>query len=416
VTDPDGKVKLSRLSRHRQGKARRMKRLLFVLGLLVLAVFAVGAAFDFPYLNVARRGGSWLAKKISGGSIGGEDKADYLFLTNPQNLQALGGEVSALFAIYKAEEGATSKRTIIYLAFLTYNAEQGDGEFYLLPETTVTYNALGQPVPLKQALDEEKGLDLLRSTVNNMTASDVDYLVLLEFGEAMRLVQNLDLPPVELEEDLALPNPVNGDLNHLSKGQEIRDSDRLLSYLLASDMTDNKDLRDARLKRAAYYLPPAFGALGGEGQARLEEELASLDRNGFLLPSTGSLEGDRAYLASLIRAIGELPEGKLVVKAVPKVEVVNGCGLPDLGKKVGEKLLSFGVVVSGSAGNAKINVNGEEVNDFSHQTSSLIYRSEDRRVLAYARYLGVLMSIGDVSRASAPGPEILLIAGKDMAK
>jgi hypothetical protein len=118
----------------------------------------------------------------------------------------------------------------------------------------------------------------------------------------------------------------------------------------------------------------------------------------------------------MIRAIGELPEGKLAVKAVPKVEVVNGCGLPDLGKKVGEKLLSFGVVVSGSTGNAKINVNGEEVNDFSHQTSSLIYRSEDRRVLAYARYLGVLMSIGDVSRVSAPGPEILLIAGRDMAK
>jgi hypothetical protein len=260
---PDGKVKFSRLSRRRLGKARRLRRLLLILVLLAVVVFAVGAAFDFPYLNVARKGGSWLAKKISGDSIGGGDKADYLFLTNPQNLQALGGDVSALFAIYKAEEGPTPKRTIIYLALFTYNAEQGDGEFYLLPETTVAYNALGQLVPLKQALDEEKGLDLLRSTVNNMTASDVDYLVLLEFGEAMRLVQNLDLPPVVLEEDLALPNPMNGDLNHLSKGQEIRDSDRLLSYLLASDMTDNKDLRDARLKRAAYYLPRAFGALGG---------------------------------------------------------------------------------------------------------------------------------------------------------
>ena len=82
---------------------------------------------------------------------------------------------------------------------------------------------------------------------------------------------------------------------------------------------------------------------------------------------------------------------------------------------MGEQLNSLGVPVAGTAGNAKVVVEGEEVNDFTHEVSTIVYRSEDARVEAFARYLGILLSIEDVRFEPGPEAEIVIIAGRDLA-
>jgi hypothetical protein len=143
--------------------------------------------------------------------------------------------------------------------------------------------------------------------------------------------------------------------------------------------------------------------------------LSALGEGYLLDPSTGTPEGDRRYLASMLQSFVSLQESELVIRSVPSVEVLNGCGVPDLGSRVGDRLASLGVPVAGTGGNAKVTVDGEEVNDFSHEVSTIIYRSEDPRVKAFAAYLGVLLSIEDVVSEPGPGSEIILIAGRDLA-
>jgi hypothetical protein len=117
----------------------------------------------------------------------------------------------------------------------------------------------------------------------------------------------------------------------------------------------------------------------------------------------------------MLQAFAGLDEAAFAVKAVPAVEVLNGCGVPDLGKRVGDRLNSLGVPVAGTGSNAKVTVDGEEINDFTHEASTIVYRSVDPRVEAFARYLGVLLSVTDVVSEPGPGPEIILIAGRDLA-
>jgi hypothetical protein len=407
------KENYSRASQRQRKEAKKRNRIILVLVLVVGVVLAVGAVFNIPYINVARTGGTWLGEKISGTNKQTTPKPDYVFLTNPQTSKDLSGDVSTLLLLCKGDSVNASQKIVMYLALFTYNTELGEGDVTLIPESTIAYNTSGQKVPLSQALKEQGGLDLLRSTVGNMTGSDVDYIVTLGFWEAMGAIQGLGLPSILLDEDIVLLNPTNEDMSHLAESQEIGDSDRLLSYLMASDM---KVTRDARLERAKSYLPEMFYALRGEGLNQLEEGLSSLDMPDLLTPSTGGVGEDISYVASMIQAFAGLGENELLVGATPKVEVVNGCGVPDLGKKVGDKLVSLGVVISGSAGNAKVTVDGEEVNDFSHQVSSIIYRSQERRVEAYASYLSVFLSVEDVKYEPGAGPEVVFIAGKDQDK
>jgi hypothetical protein len=410
---PAEKERFSRAAQRQRKEARKKRRMLLAVILAVGAVLAVGAIFDIPYINVARRGGSWLGEKISGESPRGKEVADYLFLTDPRTSRKMAGDVSTLLLMCKGDSLNPQKKVVLYMALFTYHTELARGDIYLVPETAAAYNSQGQKVSLSESLKEEGGADLLRSTVGNITGYNVDYLVTVGFWEAMGAAQNLELPPLAISEDVALPNPTNGDVSHLAKGHRIQESDRLLSYLMA---TDTERTGEARLERARAYLPEAFFAMRERGQDRLEEALSSLEYPDLLLPGTGDAERDGAYLASMIQAFADLGEDGIAVHTVPSVEVVNGCGVPDLGKRVAERLSSLGVAVSGSAGNAKVIVNGEEVNDFSHQTSSVLYRSDERRVESYARYLAVLMSIGEVKYEPGPGPQVVLVAGRDQVR
>jgi len=412
---PDEKEKLSRVKKRHRKEARKKRRVVVIVLLAVGLVLAVGAILDVPYINIAREAGSWIGERFSSSPESEEPVPEYLYFTQPQSEKEFEGNVTVLLGIYETG-GEEPGRVILSLALLTYDTNNGSGEIYIVPESSVAYDASGQQTELRYALQEEGGEDLLRTTVGNLSGSDVDYLLLLEFWEAMKLLQGLQAPGVVLEEETVLVNPLNGETNFLTAEQEIRDADRLLFYLLATDSLETWESFSLRLERAGAYIPSLLQQLEPESLDSLEEMLSSLGEDYLLEPGTGSVEEDRRYVASMLQAYASLEETELVVDAVPAVEVLNGCGVPELGKKVGERLAALGVPVAGTGGNAKIVVDGVEVNDFSHEVSSIIYRSENPRVEAFARYLGILLSIEDVSSEPGPGQEIILIAGKDLVE
>jgi len=409
------KEPLSRVSRHQKKSSKKKRRAFLVIVLVIGAVLVVGAAFDIPYINVAREAGSWLGERFSGSDSEAESAPDYLYFTDPETGRDLGGEISTLMGLYRVEEGEGEQRVILDLALLTYDTDDGTGEIYMIPETSVAYNAAGEQTDLAHALQEEGGEDLLRSTVSNMAGSEVDYLFLVEFWEAVGLVQGLGMPPVTLAEQTVLVQPLNGETNFLVAGQEMGDPDRILMYLMATDYLEMWEAFSMRLERAQEYLPQAAAQLRTASEDDIEEMLSSLQEAYTLDPGSGSAIEERRYLASIIASFSELEDSELAIRAVPAVEVLNGCGVPDLGKKVGERLDSLGVPVASTAGNAKVVVEGEEVNDFTHEVSTIIYRSEDERVEAFARYLGVLLSIEDVRLEPGPEADIVIIAGRDLA-
>ncbi len=400
------KEKLSRVSRSQQKQAKKKRRLILLIILLVVVVLGAGAAFNLPYINVARRGGKWLADKISASSENQDKKSQYLFLTQPQSGKILTGMVSSLIAVYM---GNGQDRTILGMALLSYDTDLKEGLIYILSEGATAYNASGQKVELSQALKNEGGLDLLRNTAGNICGLNIDYVVLLGFDGAVQLVHELALPPLLLSDNTVVDNPTNGDQSHLSGGEEIEDADRIVSYLLSFDSNSK---REARLERAKAYLPDALHGLQGKTLDQLAERLSGLGAELSLNPAAKTSGEDQKYFASMIEA---LSAAHLTIKAVPRVEVLNGCGIPDLGRKVGDQLTSLGVLVGGTGGNAKITVDGQEYNDFSHEKSSIIYRRDDPQVKAYAQYLGVLVSIDDVTYDSSPGPDLVIIVGKDKA-
>ncbi|MBC7229470.1 MAG: LytR C-terminal domain-containing protein [Actinobacteria bacterium] len=407
------KVRPSRVKRRREAETRRRRRAVIIIALAVGLTLALGAALDIPYINLARVAGAKLGELLSS-SPGetGEAGPSYLFLTHPRNGSRLEGDVSVLLALYADRMEGEEGRTVLGLALFTYSTATGAGEVYIVPEDSVAYDASGRETDLRRALREDNGDDLLIGTVSNLAGEEVDYLVEVEFWEAVRVFQGLRPPPLLMGEDTVLVNSMNGESDFLARGQEVRDTDRLLLWLLGADETDRREAYARRGERARLYLEELREERGGQAEGLLSEEAAEGLK---MRPSTASWQGDREYLLSMLRAFLELEEGDLVVRAVPRVEVLNGCGLPDLGKKVGERLLSLGVPLAGTGGNAKINVDGEEVNDFTHQESVIIYRSEAAKVAAYARYLGVLLSVKEVRFETGAGPEVVLIAGRDLA-
>lgn len=409
------KEKLSRLNKRHRREAKNKRRIVLAVLLLIVSALAAGAIFDIPYINVVREAASWVRERFTSGA-GGEEKApEYLYFTHPQTAREIEGEVSVLLGLYADEVEGEPARDILCLALLTYDREEGAGEVYLIPEISVAYNAEGGQTDLSRALLEQGGADLLRSTVSNLAGTDVDYLLMLEFWGAVKLLQGTVPPAVLLEDQTVLINPLNGETDFLVAGQEIGDADRLIFYLLATDELEAWASFSARLGRVKAYLPDFLSASGGVEAEALATVVSALNGEYGLEPGTGSARGDADYLASMLRSFAELGEGKLAVKAVPAVEVLNGCGIPDLGKMVGGRLAALGVPVAGTGGNAKISVDGEEINDFSHDRSTIKFRSEDPRVQAFARYLGVLLSIDNVVAEMGPGPEIILIAGRDLA-
>lgn len=395
---PEGKEagRLSRLGKTR--KRRRRKRAIAAVSVLAVVAFLLaGALLDIPHVDFLRS----LLEKIRGGSGGGGVQVRHDFLRLPRSGRVIEGDADVLVALRSGEE-------ISALLLFTLNPAEGRKEVLLLPERVHTYNSEGAEVPLSRALSEREGRDLLRATAERISGSSVEYLVVYELEGLLRLLDSLSLPPVRSERDLEVIDP-RGGAQRISSGQAVRDSDRVLFYLLAGDADDPLVARE---ERSRAYLGGLLYALEGLGRERLEELLAAHPPEGFHPDPAEELP---AYLASMVEAACDPVYGELAVRSTPRVEVLNGCGTPQLGGRVAEALRRKGIRVSGSAGNAKVTVDGVEYNDFSHDKSLIRYGKEERRCSAYAQYLGVLLDVTEVVFDPSAGGEVVLVAGRDAA-
>lgn len=408
------KEKPSRLARQHRREARLRRRLLLGLLLFLAMVLAVGSVLDVPVIDFPRRAWTWVRERmLSSGEEGAGELPAYLFRTHPQTGKRLEGSVSVLLGVTGSPEGEGGSE-LLYLALVTFPSGQGGLDVYMIPEVLLAYDASGSPVRLRECLQRERGSDLLRSTVENLSGTEVRYLLLCDYRVAVLTMQSLELPPVVLGEDVQFRDPVSGETQTVYAGQRIGDTDRLLCYLLAADRPDYWDAYFRRVDRAKEYLPRALEALAAQEEV-LPEEFPSSEGGVSLVPGTGSEAKDVSYLASMLQAAAATAGREASCRGVPRVDVLNGCGVPDLGRKVGERLADMGVPLGETGKNAKVVVNGEEVNDFSHQESLVICRSADSRALAFARFLGVQLSVDEVREELGPGVEVVVIAGRDLA-
>ncbi len=404
--------KPSRLARRHRRESRFRKRLAAVLILLVLAALVSGWVLDLPVIGLPRRAWERLRQRDSGPS-GIQESQEYLFQTHPQTGRRLEGDISVLLCL-TGRTGEGEAPEVLYLALFTLAPENGGLQAYLVPEVLLTYDASGRPLRLRDSLRGEGGDDLLRSTVGNLAGTEVDYLLRCDLRDAVRIMQSLDLPPVVLEEDAQFRVPLSGEVQSVFGGQRIGDADRLLYYLLAADRADYWDGYSRRVERLREYLPRALESLCRGGGGMSPEEVTEGWGSVILVPGTGSAERDASYALSMLRAAAAV-QGEIACRGVPRVEVLNGCGVPELGRKVGERLADMGIPLGETSRNAKAVVDGEEVNDFSHLESLIVCRSADPRARAFARYLGVQLSVREIKEEPGAGAEVVLIAGKDMA-
>lgn len=408
------KSRPSRVSRARESKARARRRIAAVAIVAATGILILGGILDLPYLNVARRGLTWARERIWPSAE--EEKAgrpEYAFFTLPGTKCPVGDEASVLLGIYGNNDRGSAE--LLYILLFTYATEGGKGELYLIPENLTAYDAAGERRQLRDVLKAGEGEELLRSTVENMSGSRVDYLVLCDFRKAVRVLQGFRPPPICLENGLELRDPLSGEVDSIFAGQEIGDADRLLLYLMAADHSDAWEAYYARLDRLARYLPDLQGAIAACGEVPPEGDLLEGGEGLRMVPDAGSPERNAAYMYSMLRALAEAGEGDVRCVGVPRVEVLNGCGVPELGKAVGKKLNELGIPVAGTTGNAKVVVDGEEVNDFSHLESEIVCRNGDRRSLAFARYLGVLLSVQNIREEAGSDAALTVITGRDLA-
>lgn len=408
------KEKPSRLARHRREEARLRRRLtLGLVGILAVAL-VVGSILDLPVASFPRHAWRWLRARISSPGSPEEEAPTYLFRTHPQTGKQLENGVSVLLGLTAGKEGE-GPGDLLYLVLFTFLPQGGGLEAYVIPEMLLTYDASGSPLRLRESLRRDKWEDLLRSTVGNLAGVEVDYLLLCAFRDAVRALQSLELPPVVLEEDAQFRDPVTGERQSVFAGQRIGDADRLIYYLLAVDRTDYWDGYFRRVDRLKEYLPRALGALGEKAGAEEPWELLGEGGGITLYPGTGSAGRDASYVLSMLQAAVAAAGRELPCRGIPRVEILNGCGVPELGRKVGNRLADMGIPLGDTGRNAKVVVDGEEVNDFSHQESLIICRSADPRARAFAKYLGVQLSVKEVREEPGPGAEVVLVAGRDMA-
>ncbi len=395
---PIGEAK-NRVSRLKRARIRKRRRRVAVLAALLAAVslLSVGYLLEVPPLNMLRE----LEARVKGGKDDKDTHLRYAFLRLPRSGGQIEGDADALFALKNGDE-------VLALLLFTYDPSEGRKELLLLPEGIHAHNAQGIEVPLRKALVESEGRDLLRAAAESLSGASIEYLVVYDLEELVALVDRITMPPTRAKANMELVDP-RGGRHMVSAGQVLRDSDRIISYLLAGDEPDPLGGREGRLRG---YLDELLSHLKG-----LDEDLlrSAFDEHPPSLFHPDPAEELPVYLTSMAKAAADPGAGEVALRATPRVEVLNGCGVPQLGARVAEMLMRKGIRVSGSTGNAKVVVEGVEYNDFTHEKSLIRYGREERRFSSYAQYLGVLLNVTEVVYDPSVGDGVVLVAGRDAA-
>ncbi len=161
----------------------------------------------------------------------------------------------------------------------------------------------------------------------------------------------MGFPTVRVSRDTEVYNPFTGAREKLTAGQELKDTDRILSYLLAEGSPDEYGERG---ERGAAYLPGLMEVLEGWTQADLAAALLAEAGTFQLTPSTSGQGESAGYLASLITAWAGGGGGDPVFFEAPEIEILNGCGVVGAGTGLKAQLESRGFKVAEAGKNAKV--------------------------------------------------------------
>lgn len=393
-----------RAERREEEHTRKRKRWVLVTLVVILAAAAVLAVLEGDRVKDAA---GWFSDKIS--SIWEEDQGDRdetgnLYLTNPVTGQGFQDEaVNTLVCV--------DNNQILSVLLISLNGN-GSMKCYLIPEDIVGKSQAGNDLSLSQALTSSpERMTELRYMVESLTGQPVHYVTVFPLKKLLLLADGLEFPPIKMASDTDVFNLYNGNWEKLVAGQEIKDADRILSYLMALGDPEEYEQRE---QRTAAYLPELMPALATLTEEELAEALVIETGTFSLNPSTSGEQERADYLASLIAAWSEgFGEGCAYFSA-PEIEILNGCGVVGAGNDMRTRLESRGFEVAESGKNAKIIADGQEVNDFSHQASVIRYNSSDPLAEAYARYIAMLYKIPQVEYAEG-GRGITIIVGSDLA-
>lgn len=386
---------------------KKTKKAFFVLIIVLAVATALVVLMVFKWESV-KEAADWTGDKIS--SIWENDDAgrnnSELFLTNPLTGQEFQGDgINTLVAV------VDDKDVIHALIYIGWSRE-GTIKFYWIPENLVGKTQNGNDLRLSQALAEHSNRPgELRYMIESLTGEPVQYVAVVPLKKLLLLAGDMDLPPVKVVSDTEVYNPFTLVREKLSAGQELKDMDRVLAYLL--DEGDPNEYAE-RKRRGILYLQEVLGSLSSWPRDDISTALLKEPGAFTLSPSASAEEERAAYLASLVSAWSESIKSAGEYLSIPEITILNGCGVVGAGNNLKVQLEARGFQVAEASGNAKVVIDGQEYNDFSHQASMIYYTSQDPLAQAQAAYIAVLFSIPKVEHKEG-GKGITIIVGKDLA-
>jgi hypothetical protein len=386
-------------------KKLRRNILILIIALVIAATLALMVVFKWE--NVQDAAG-WVGDKVSSlweNDNAGQSNSD-LFLTNPLTGQDFqGGGINTLVAV------VDEKNTINAIFYIGWNRD-GTIKFYWIPENLVGKTQDGNDMRLSQTLAEHpERPGELRYMIESLTGEPVQYVAVIPLKKLLLLAGDLEFPPLKVAVDTEVFNPFTSVREKLLAGQELKDMDRVLAYLLDEGIPNGYNERE---KRGIPYLQEVLGNLSTWTQADLSAALLEEPGAFTLSPSASGEEERAAYLASLILAWSENTKAGGMYLSIPEISILNGCGVVGAGNVLKGQLEARGFQVAEEGGNAKVIMDGQEYNDFSHQTSVIYYNSQDPLAQAQAGYIAVLFSIPKVEYKEG-GTGLTIIVGKDLA-
>ena len=391
--------------RRDQRSRRRRRSGLAVVAALLLAAASLAAAWRWDSVKGAAR---WLEERARGSRAdgkppGGEGAGD--FLVNPLTGQEIR-DASINTLVCLTEEGEV--RALLRVSW----AEGAAAGCFILPEGIVGKDQDGTDLSLARALSAKgERTQSLRYMVEGLTGQPVHYVAAIPLKSLLILAEETGFPPVRVARDCEVLNPFTKARESLAAGQVLKDTDRVLAYLLAEGGPDEYA---ERCERGRAYLPEVLGELAGWPAEALSEALRNPAAPFQLSPAPSGEGGNADYLASLAAAWSRGSASGIAFYEAPRIEVLNGCGVVGAGSAAKAMLESRGYEVAEAGRNAKVVEGGQEFNDFSHQASTLRYAPEDPLVEAYAKYLAMLFKIPKVE-CCGEREGITLIVGSDLA-
>jgi len=399
-----GEKEPSRMERRGAGVRDRGKRMR--LWLALLAAFLAGAVtgwtgWEWGWLeNPLRKAGRAIAGIWEKETAEGPE---LVFLEDPLTGRRIeGGAVNSSVAVLS--DGGE----VLFLAYLRWSQE-GSLRVMLLPTDIKGISSRGEELSLASSLKAGEGNPAeLRYLLEGVTGEALHYLFLLPVRQLPALGEALKLPPVRIEEGGEVMNPFTGARESLREGMVLRDSDRIVSYVMAWGVGDPYG---KSIDRITSYLGDILAALRQMGDQGICGALIGAEGAWRIVPSSEDPGKTAELAASLIYAWSQ--EGTITCTGVPSIEILNGCGVVGAGTAFRRRLEARGFRVTESTRNAK--VPGEDVNDFSYKASVVYVEGEDALTESYGKYIAQLFRIPRVEHRQGTGG-LVIVVGSDLAE